>query len=701
MGDEVDAFGRSIQSRLGPRNESGRERAHSGGRDRGYSGGGGGRDRGHDRGGGGRRGGNDRRRAPVSLPPPLRSFKSFVLTIREDIDPKDYERDYRRYQINYVDEFSNAFFHISKTEEWFQEKYNPATIMVREDANKMWAADESLEFKEQIMENPVLAISSLRLGPEQSDDPASVEALSKANELIVETKEKEDNEEVVETPSADIVRPTAFTKGLRSVSGHDDRIVYITKIHACCTRSLFASTVEEGLSEGGISVPEKIVVGQPTWVTPRDSNGREYNARFEKCAWLTFATAAEAQASVKILRDLKFPVPSKIDKDKGEPTLLFHFSAQADMFECGEMATDKVYRNQDKSHVSTRVSYDLHYAMTIATILDTQKEVPEDSTLASILEESNVVDFLATGESVGTDKLDVVIAYLRRVHFVCFYRGKRFHDEADMLKRCPQVVTRVNAYEVDETNDLAVKEDVEAMIAGLPSPIGQTPGERESNGTADADGGYEGNGGEEETAVVADADNEKEAAPVEEKEEEKDAKEEGDGENDNRKRSFSEVDAGDGDGDNDANKGDSTPSKKDTSNGLTPLGYRKVHVPGISLSKTVGYYLWDRRSLELIKSINGENRRHLETKERDAKDGETVTKAQEDTLTALLERRCKTEGEGKARCCFVDCGKLFKNFDFLKKHMKSKHELFAVDELTADAESYMMSRYEAEDIRDR
>lgn len=700
MSDEVDAFGRSIQSRLGPRNESGRERTHSGGgRNRGYSGGGG--DRGHDRGGhrNDRRGGNpfhSNRRAPVSLPPPLRSFKSFVLTIREDIDPKDYERDYRRYQIKYVDDFSNAFFHISKTEEWFQEKYNPATILAREDANKMWAADESLEFKEQILENPVLAISSLRLGPEQSDDSASIEALKKANELIIETKEKEDNDEVVETPSADIVRPTAFTKGLRSISGHDDRTVLVQAIHACCTRSLFTSTVEEGLNENGLNVPEKVVVSQPVWVTPRDHNGRELNSRFEKCAWLVFPTSADAQASLKVLRDMKFPVPSKIDKEKGEPTLLFHFSAAADMMQCNEVTTEKVHRGQDKSHMSTRVKYDLHYATTVATILDSQQEVPEDSNLASILAESSVSDFLATGESVGTDQLDITIAYLRRVHFVCFYRGKRFTDEAEMLSRSPAVVTRGHAYEVDESGDEAVKEDVEAMINGLPSPSANTPGEKEGNGNADADGGYEGNDAEEDTAVVADDANEKEVATEESKGDDEGEKEE-DGDTDNRKRSFSEVDAGD----NDAKEGDATPSKKDTNNGVTALGYRKVHVPGSSLSKTVGYHLWDRKVIDLIRSVNGENRRHLDKKERDAKDGADVKRMQEETMTTLLEKRCKSEGDGKARCCFSACNKLFKGFDFLKKHMKSKHELFGIEELTDNAEDCMLKRYDAEDIRDR
>merc|ERR1712070_742005 len=70
-------------------------------------------------------------------------------------------------------------------------------------------------------------------------------------------------------------------------------------------------------------------------------------------------------------------------------------------------------------------------------------------------------------------------------------------------------------------------------------------------------------------------------------------------------------------------------------------------------------------------------------------------------MTTLLEKRCKSEGDGKARCCFSACNKLFKGFDFLKKHMKSKHELFGIEELTDNAEDGMLKRYDAEDIRDR
>ena len=59
------------------------------------------------------------------------------------------------------------------------------------------------------------------------------------------------------------------------------------------------------------------------------------------------------------------------------------------------------------------------------------------------------------------------------------------------------------------------------------------------------------------------------------------------------------------------------------------------------------------------------------------------------------------EAEGKARCCFPACNKLFRGVDFLKKHMRVKHDLFALNELTSDAEPFMKGRYDEQMITAR
>lgn len=66
-----------------------------------------------------------------------------------------------------------------------------------------------------------------------------------------------------------------------------------------------------------------------------------------------------------------------------------------------------------------------------------------------------------------------------------------------------------------------------------------------------------------------------------------------------------------------------------------------------------------------------------------------------------IENNSKKAKDDKVRCWFPYCNKLFKNSDFLKKHVTLKHDFFASEVMLRNAEPYMRSRYEAEDIANR
>lgn len=66
-----------------------------------------------------------------------------------------------------------------------------------------------------------------------------------------------------------------------------------------------------------------------------------------------------------------------------------------------------------------------------------------------------------------------------------------------------------------------------------------------------------------------------------------------------------------------------------------------------------------------------------------------------------MHSSCKAEKEGKARCCFAFCNKLFKDNDFLRKHLISKHPTFAADLFLVEDEPFMRKRYEEEEISQR
>lgn len=83
-------------------------------------------------------------------------------------------------------------------------------------------------------------------------------------------------------------------------------------------------------------------------------------------------------------------------------------------------------------HLSSpnRVAIDTFKARELAELLDNYRGIPEESNLQSIFKLPAVLESCEK----PTDKLDITIAYLRRVHYVVFYGGKSFIDE--VYKTC-------------------------------------------------------------------------------------------------------------------------------------------------------------------------------------------------------------------------------------------------------------------------
>ena len=62
------------------------------------------------------------------------------------------------------------------------------------------------------------------------------------------------------------------------LSGHEDRTIYVTGIHACCTKAVLKSAIVDALSAGDLSAPvsnqeefpsltpTRIVISQPVWI---------------------------------------------------------------------------------------------------------------------------------------------------------------------------------------------------------------------------------------------------------------------------------------------------------------------------------------------------------------------------------------------------------------------------------------------------
>ena len=57
-------------------------------------------------------------------------------------------------------------------------------------------------------------------------------------------------------------------------------------------------------------------------------------------------------------------------------------------------------------------------------------------------------------------------------------------------------------------------------------------------------------------------------------------------------------------------------------------------------------------------------------------------------MTECIQAKSKKEKDEKVRCWFPFCNKLFKNLDFLKKHVVLKHDYFAADLILKNAGMY-------------
>ena len=138
------------------------------------------------RGGGGRGGGNYNRSGQPPPPPPLPSnapnlhtrvhevipplvtFKTFMQFETEDLTPEEFQKRYDEYNLKYVQDFCEVFFNVSKSELWFQDRYNPLRFQELEQEAQSWATEEATRIKKDLESQPALVIKNMCLNKNQS-----------------------------------------------------------------------------------------------------------------------------------------------------------------------------------------------------------------------------------------------------------------------------------------------------------------------------------------------------------------------------------------------------------------------------------------------------------------------------------------------------------------------------------------------------
>jgi len=388
--------------------------------------------------------------------PPMKSFKSFVQTLGDDLSPEVFTGKYEQYQLKYLEDFSDAFFNAHKKEEWFRERYDPLKLVELEQSTAEWAVAESINFKASIIGNPTKFIKSVCLDPVHPD---VVKSSSQSEKLI---------------------------------SGHEDRIVQLNGIPERCSKNQLKAFILNALSNpsknkysnddnarqpiDGIAPclpPERILISQPSWQ-------RDASPRFERYAWLIMPSVDATHEAVSRLRNLIVQIRAPDNFHSTINPVVLDFTLQATVKTLGQT------RNSlpDFMSQALRVEADTLQALALAELIDEERNIPEEARLVAILEAPEVI---AAGFPKPTDKLDVCISYLRRVHFIAFYGGRRFLDEGHLLMNFPNIMYRSVPYipVSESTNKSASEENGPNSAVSDETESSQAVAEAEKNISSD------------------------------------------------------------------------------------------------------------------------------------------------------------------------------------------------------------------------
>eukprot|EP00595_Chromulina_sp_UTEXLB2642_P002638 CAMPEP_0196764796 /NCGR_PEP_ID=MMETSP1095-20130614/6875_1 /TAXON_ID=96789 ORGANISM="Chromulina nebulosa, Strain UTEXLB2642" /NCGR_SAMPLE_ID=MMETSP1095 /ASSEMBLY_ACC=CAM_ASM_000446 /LENGTH=592 /DNA_ID=CAMNT_0042121265 /DNA_START=558 /DNA_END=2332 /DNA_ORIENTATION=- len=449
----------------------------------------------------------------------------------------------------------------------------------------------------------------------------------------------------------------------KNCRGHKDRIIYITGIPDKCTKSQLQQAIKEALTDPSknrystpavndrlfsdfseLPPPDRIIVTQPNWTLKSPPT-------FERNAWVVMPSIESTQLAVQWLRNLIVTVPTPETLD-GVSTTLFEFSLQVSLHVPRSGPALPKYLSHAK-----RIKIDTERAIELITLLDDERDIPSDKRFASFIDSDDISNLLVK----PTDKLDIAIAYLRRVHYVTFYGGRKFKDEGHLLSRAPAILHRSCDYYGEESIETNVLPD---KVEEVKFESDEIKLDNEVDNEVDND--------EIDHEEVNDYDDDEDDNP-------RKRRELSDGNDNNTTSIYSKE----------SEKVDADVNTTVTSR--PPLD--SSHVPIVD--KRVDNMIYEAKLKRKQRLSKLEDPNYLSNEDKDI---ETIKKRQEEVYEHAVTSLAKIEAEGKARCFYDSCKKLFKSIDFLMKHIRIKHPYFGNDLMIKESEPFMRTKYEKDDI---
>lgn len=449
-----------------------------------------------------------------------------------------------------------------------------------------------------------------------------------------------------------------------------------------------------------------------------------------RIAWVIMPSSASIKSVQSVLNQLEITVPSPSSFESETSVSSFSFTIKASIHNVQSIFS----KNNYASHY-LRVQADTVKALELAYLLDIERKVPEDTRLSTILDNDIVQHALVK----PTDRLDLALTYLRRVHFVSFYSGRRFRDEAHLLSYSPSIFYRSKPYIAAPTTTAAkppppprkeLLDEQQQQVVEADSNNNNEP----SEGVAPVVTEEEEEVRNEEVKVITA--NESQEAVIENNSGKKRKLDDTDIEESNLEESVEAVKENIEEDDlivieqetevvedkkdhDDLESGEEVdPDVEDRQLDEDKTTHTSSSIAGTAARpplplvpkgfKTPNIPLHDTRIENIINDLKSKHDLTLARVQdpsiplpKDEEDAKTITLLNENTFEKCVQEQCIRENEGKCRCCYSFCNKLFKNVEFLGKHIKLKHVDFALEDFAFNAEPYMRNKYESEDLKSR
>ena len=315
-------------------------------------------------------------------------MKSYELykNFQDDVSEEEAHRRYRDYAEEYLKRSASNFFKTNKDKEWMREKYDPNLLSKFFPSFLEKVNNENQNFQREFEEG------SLIVPPLDFDRFTSFykEKMPEEYQSALEITEIEDFEE--DSNTLDKVLNQDFNKNLEnqvnlSYLAHPPHTLFISTIHPNC----YKEEVFNFLNSVRDSPLVKLTLSRPL-----------ENKGWTRQAWASYQTKEQAENVLNQLNEKEIKPDCKI--------VLAHYTPKSRHFK----QAHPVFSSLE------RIKKD---------VLNCQDLISKLDRIRNLYDEQNKNPLLHRNESQEeVDHLDLLIDYLRRVHFFCYYSLKEFND---------------------------------------------------------------------------------------------------------------------------------------------------------------------------------------------------------------------------------------------------------------------------------